>query len=152
MLDASGRIPRAISQGNRVDEGTFDQCVNIHKKLDIGDVKGKYCYAGLAVPLAALNATLSTPTWSVEEVVNDWNQTVVDDFFSNVFAEAPVERKITRNEEEIDVLLISVCIPSVCTPSELFDRLGVDAICQTKDQNKFLDAGDVACLYVIITH
>lgn len=148
MLDASGRIPRSISQGNRRDEGTYDQCVNIYKKLDVGVVKGKYCYAGLAIPLSLLNATLSTSVLSVEEIVNDLDQTALTDFLLNLFAEAPTERRVARSEEERDLLLISVCIPSVCSPSDLFDQLGVDLVCQTKNENKVLDAGDIACLYV----
>lgn len=61
-MDASGRIPQAITQGNRRDGGTYDQCINIHENLDIGELKGKYCYAGLAIPLSVLiNITSFSP-------------------------------------------------------------------------------------------
>lgn len=159
MLDASGRIPLAATQGNRREMGIYDQCVNIFKKLDnIGEVKGKYCYGGLALPLVLLNNTATSLT--VDALVNDINQDIVGDFLSNVFTRKSshilFERRITRDQEEIDptsldVFLITVCIPSACSPSDLFDILGVDDLCQTKDQNKFLDAGDVACLYVMIS-
>lgn len=55
MLDASGRIPQAITQGNTIDMGTYDQCVSIYKELDTGDIKGRYCYSGLAIPLITTN-------------------------------------------------------------------------------------------------
>lgn len=110
MLDASGRIPKAITQGNRLDEGTFDLCVNINEKLDvIGQVSGKYCYGGLTLPI-------NISTVDAQQLANT------------------------------DALALSICIPNACAPSDLFDTLGVDGVCQTKNQNKFLDAGDIVCL------
>lgn len=149
MLDASGRIPQAITQGNRRDPGLYDQCVNIHEKLNIGDIKGKYCYAGLALPLAIFNST--TTSFTIDSIMNEVGQGVVDDFFNNLFLERTntmLERRITRETDSssVDVLLISLCIPSACSPSDLFDALGFDDICQTKDQNKILDSGDITAL------
>lgn len=152
MLDASGRLPRAIAQGNRRDEGTYDQCVNIQTKLNATEIKGKYCYGGLAVPLSVLNITLtSVGLGPVDAIVNDISQNVINDFNFDVFPRKPtIEQRAVVNDEEIDVLLVSVCLPSACSPSDLFDQLGVDALCQTKNQNKILDAGDIACLYVLL--
>lgn len=58
MLDASGRIPQAITQGNVYDLGSYDQCLNIHEQIGDIDIKGKYCLGGLAIPLKDL-ATVS---------------------------------------------------------------------------------------------
>lgn len=143
MLDASGRIPQAITQGNRRDVGTYDQCVNIYKKLDVGEVKGKYCYAGLAIPLAILNNTSIGP---VQNIMNDISETMISDFLNNAFTAPTAQQRVANNPDEIDVLLIPVCIPSVCLPSELFDLMGVDNFCHTKNQNQVLDAGDITCL------
>lgn len=39
-------------KGNFVDLGFFDECIETSKEVDEGDViNGKYCYAGLAIPL-----------------------------------------------------------------------------------------------------
>lgn len=54
MLDSYGRIPQAIMQGNNMDLGTVDQCL-------YGDVEGRYCLAGLVLPIDLLeNVSLST--------------------------------------------------------------------------------------------
>lgn len=50
MLDATGRIPQALTQGNVYDLGMYDQCLNIVE----GAIKGKYCLGGLALPLTDL--------------------------------------------------------------------------------------------------
>lgn len=57
MIDAYGRIPQAIIQGNLYDLGTYDQCVNLFQQ--IGDIKiqGKYCVGGLTIPLTDLKVT-----------------------------------------------------------------------------------------------
>lgn len=54
VLDASGRLPQAITQGNVYDLGMYDQCLNIYGETDNITIKGKYCPGGLAVPLADL--------------------------------------------------------------------------------------------------
>lgn len=51
VLDAFGRTPKSITQGNNVDLGSFDQCVDILEHLDSGLIRGRYCYGGLAIPL-----------------------------------------------------------------------------------------------------
>lgn len=51
VLDSFGRIPQAVTQGNNIDMGTYDQCVNIFENLDNGDIKGKYCYGGLILQM-----------------------------------------------------------------------------------------------------
>lgn len=62
------------------------------------------------------------------------------------------KRKIDNRKTEVDdiliddPMLIALCIPDACTPNDLFDPLGFDDLCQTKDQNKDLDAGDIVCL------
>lgn len=50
VLDASGRIPQALTQGNKIDLGSYDQCVNIREPLATTTIDGKYCYSGLVIP------------------------------------------------------------------------------------------------------
>lgn len=52
VVDAFGRIPQAITQGNLLDLGTYDQCVDINEQVNNVDIKGKYCLYGLAVSLS----------------------------------------------------------------------------------------------------
>lgn len=59
MLDASGRIPQAVMQGNTYELGTYDQCVNIFEVLGNVTVKGKYCLGGLAIPFRDLEVLFS---------------------------------------------------------------------------------------------
>lgn len=66
MLDAYGRIPKGMAQGNSVDPGMFDQCLNIAVELDDVAIKGRYCYAGLMLPLIDINLNTS----QVDQVVN----------------------------------------------------------------------------------
>lgn len=49
MLDAFGRIPQAITQGNNIDLGSYDQCLNVFHETN--HIKGKYCLNGLNIPL-----------------------------------------------------------------------------------------------------
>lgn len=48
--------------------------------------------------------------------------------------------------ETTTTLLISICLPDGCLPSDFFGEYGKDDECQTKNQNKSLDGGDVAFL------
>lgn len=61
MLDAFGRIPAALSQGNRIDLGLYDQCVEINEVIENVDIKGRYCLAGfmLSLPETEMPAMLS---------------------------------------------------------------------------------------------
>lgn len=54
MLDASGRIPQAITQKNVYDLGMYDQCLNVYEKTDDIIITGKYCLGGLIIPLEEL--------------------------------------------------------------------------------------------------
>lgn len=49
MLDAYGRLPAGLTQGNMMHLGMFDQCVAIAKQLNSTTIKGKYCFPGLIV-------------------------------------------------------------------------------------------------------
>lgn len=42
-------------------------------------------------------------------------------------------------------LLLAACIPDGCMPSEIFD-LGLDTYCETKNEYRQLDAGDISCM------
>lgn len=68
VLDAFGRLPEGITQGGNVDLGMFDQCLNIMQKLDGVDIKGKYCYGGLMIPLFSISPNVS----EVEQTVNNF--------------------------------------------------------------------------------
>lgn len=72
MLDASGRVPQAITQGNRVEMGNYDQCLNIHEELETGTViNGRYCYSGLAIPINVTDSN-SLSSLSLYEVVCEY--------------------------------------------------------------------------------
>lgn len=66
VLDAYGRIPQGFAQGNFIDLGMFDQCLNIAEKVDDIDIKGKYCYNGLIIPFINLNPS----TLQVNQIVS----------------------------------------------------------------------------------
>lgn len=67
MLDAYGRFPEGISQGSKTDLGMFDQCLNIRQNFDDDvDIKGKYCYGGLVIPLLDISLNVS----EVDEAVS----------------------------------------------------------------------------------
>lgn len=51
MLDSSGNIPSALFVGNTIDMGFFDECMSTAEELGNESVNGKYCYAGLVIPL-----------------------------------------------------------------------------------------------------
>lgn len=65
VVDAFGRIPQAITQGNSLDLGTYDQCVDINEQMHNVDIKGKYCLYGLAVPLSHTGLESSHPQHKV---------------------------------------------------------------------------------------
>lgn len=54
MLDAYSRIPRELTEGNNVDFGMFDQCINIKESLNNTSIQGKYCYGGLVLPITRI--------------------------------------------------------------------------------------------------
>lgn len=124
MLDAFGRIPQAITQGNTIDLGTYDQCLNIFEKLDNITVKGKYCFGGLSVPSTDLEEAL-------------YKYLNISDFQVTCPA---------RNVLKETTLLISVCVPDACLPSDFFGQNAKDSDCETKNESKALDAGDIAFL------
>lgn len=57
MLDASGSRPKALLRGNVVDMGFYDECLDVAGNVNELLIKGNYCYGGLMIPLAKLNAT-----------------------------------------------------------------------------------------------
>lgn len=65
MLDAYGRIPQAITQGNTLDIGTFDQCLNIFENLEVGEIRGKYCYGGLILQMVDMELKPPVPSSEV---------------------------------------------------------------------------------------
>lgn len=68
MLDSSGRVPQGVLQGNSIDLGNYDECVNIHEELETGDINGRYCYSGLAIPLRLTNTDVLSPVNYTEAV------------------------------------------------------------------------------------
>lgn len=65
-----------------------------------------------------------------------------------------LQRKTSREEDtgeeksEGTVFLLSACVPDACLPSDFFGDLGVDSICQTKNETTKLDAGDISFMFV----
>lgn len=50
------------------------------------------------------------------------------------------------NEISTSILFLAVCLPDACYPSDFYKSLGVDLVCQTKNEARTLDAGDIAFL------
>lgn len=50
-MDAMGSIPKGIMKGNREDLGFYDECVGISQEIENDTIQGRYCYAGLILPL-----------------------------------------------------------------------------------------------------
>lgn len=65
VLDAYGHIPHGVTQGNSMDMGMFDQCLNISETIDAVKIRGKYCYAGLALPLSNISLDIQQPVQQV---------------------------------------------------------------------------------------
>lgn len=42
--------------------------------------------------------------------------------------------------------VLAACIPDACSPSDIFDQYGIDVQCETKNENKKLDAADIVCV------
>lgn len=57
------------------------------------------------------------------------------------------EPKESNETYTAETLLLSLCVPDACSPSDFFGPLGVDGICHTKNEGKDLKAADIAFLY-----
>lgn len=57
-----------------------------------------------------------------------------------------------REESTLDAILIAVCIPDACYPSDVFGQFGLDFACQTKNDRRSFNNGDIAFLYVVFKH
>lgn len=65
VLDSSGNFPVSILRGNVVDLGFYDECVEIRHEVDEDVIHGKYCHAGLLIPLTWNTSTLGGPANSL---------------------------------------------------------------------------------------
>lgn len=129
MLDAGGRLPQSITQGNRLELGNYDQCIDIHEELKQNKIiNGRYCLTGLAIPI---NISFSKEFASI-------NEEAIKRRFSKIIE--PKEISI------IDALTISICIPDACYPSDIFGRFGIDSMCQTRNDRRKFESGDIAFL------
>lgn len=59
VVDAMGSIPRGIMKGNTEDLGFYDECVDIMHEIEDDTIKGRYCYAGLVLPLPNISLIVS---------------------------------------------------------------------------------------------
>lgn len=155
VLEASGRIPKGITQGNTNDFGMFDQCLNVNEKLDSIEIKGKYCYPGLAIPLTDVNLNFS----AVSENVSTLLLLLLFHFLLYKQITKGIvqlsERDVKSPRSDISdilkhILLLSTCIPDACSPSDFYGALGNDDMCQTKNETRKLTNADIAFLYVNI--
>lgn len=143
MLDSTGKIPSGILKGSNFELGAYDECLDISAILqDDAEVKGKYCLSGLVLPYNILLENI-TDSLLLSRIKRD-----VPRHFERKFHQLSPRNDLTRYDLGMDFegLLISVCVPDKCMPSDIFEELGVDAMCETKGQTQELDGGDIACL------
>ncbi len=100
MLDSWGRIPNGIISGTVLSLGDYDQCVDI-ENIDIRGqlINGKYCLLKI-MPQMPTKGSLINLNESV--YANSW----VNNFAKN-------------NARDYSNIWNSICIPSVCTESEI---------------------------------
>lgn len=60
-----------------------------------------------------------------------------------------ITKQLINSASDAEALLLAVCVPDACFPSDFFGKLGDDTSCQIKGESKKLDASDIACMYVI---
>lgn len=142
VLDSNGKIPAGILRGANLEFGFYDQCLDIMETIEGIELKGKYCSSGLMIPYA----NLLNPSQSSSLNLRKERETV----------RVALGNKLGKNlQTRLDlpslglegILLISVCIPDQCTPSEVFGGFGIDSdLCETKGSNRKLDGGDIACV------
>lgn len=59
VIDAYGFIPKGIMRGNTNGLGFYDECLDVQQEIEGDTIKGRYCYAGLIVPLPNITAMTS---------------------------------------------------------------------------------------------
>lgn len=57
VLEAMGRPPMGLYEGNVYDLGQYDDCLAITHDINGEVMHTKYCYAGLAIPLVNISFT-----------------------------------------------------------------------------------------------
>lgn len=91
MLDSSGSKPVAIMSGNIDDMGFYDECVDIAKEVNKEYIRGKYCYAGISIPLSNASLVLNNTNLLIgkylKEVSQRSNQRMSKPLYKNVTIE-----------------------------------------------------------------
>lgn len=63
-----GSIPKGIMKGNREDLGFYDECVDISQEIEDDTIKGRFCYAGLILPLPNISAVTQQRRLQVNKI------------------------------------------------------------------------------------
>ncbi|KAL3271382.1 hypothetical protein HHI36_021866 [Cryptolaemus montrouzieri] len=128
MLDASGKFPSGVLEGNIADLGSFDECLSIADKSK--EIYGKYCL--VSINFIKLIEKIRTSS------VNDTLMSIQRQ--QKNFDKSPYLRG-TRKSPITDFRL-GVCLPNKCSSKliEQFQSLYIDEIdCYTKSTNSELD-------------
>lgn len=71
MLDASSKIPSGLLEGNLIDLGMYDECVEVRGNTTDADIRGRHCMYSIDVNLRSASSTLGNyenllkPTFSI---------------------------------------------------------------------------------------
>lgn len=71
VLDAGGKLPHGLLEGNMNGIGMFEECLGIsQKRNDSRIIKGQYCLAKIPLPLSILGITKNMFT-SLKMMIQD---------------------------------------------------------------------------------
>ncbi|KAK5642260.1 hypothetical protein RI129_008427 [Pyrocoelia pectoralis] len=116
MYDAMGKLPAGILNGNFIEMGSFDQCINIDEiRNDSTRLIGKYCLGHLSIPSEYIKQTEQLPNYV--EVPTQMHFSVC---FPNSCSAADIEE--IANGIELNLTL-------------------TDEVCQTKETQVQITAG-----------
>lgn len=100
MLESNGRLPIGLMSGTVTNYGEYDQCIAINAINDGYQFSGKYCFLYLKPPLPSDMFTPISVNGSKYE--NTW-----------------IDTKIVKPGRLYGKISNGICVPSVCTNSEL---------------------------------
>ncbi|KAL4708192.1 hypothetical protein ACJJTC_005334 [Scirpophaga incertulas] len=145
FIDASGRIPNGLLEGNLYSFGNYHQCLRIRQIVQDELIEGKYSGITLGLDqnpivmpqmpgLSEWSETLETPDYSQ---MNDKRKTTIQDFmklqeaFAILAGIDPVDpsdkdnfrRSSSKSSRETSSvsLFLGICIPKPCTSTQALD-------------------------------
>ncbi|KAF2890010.1 hypothetical protein ILUMI_16163, partial [Ignelater luminosus] len=129
MFDYGSKIPSGLLEGNFVDLGFYDQCLNIEEDVNSIHISGKYCLGKLPINI---NFNSSTPLLFKHSNILNWVN-------------------IKRANTSIR-LQVATCTPNACDAKELgifYQKVFPSMVfneneCQTKNGQPVLNGGSIA--------